>query len=275
MRSVAEQTDQELGGGMSVLVRQKHDHVHLNDLLERLETSVGNEQGRVLQDIYRLVFPHAFAEESVLWPVMRRVLPDGHDLTLEVELEHQEVNELVTELERVKLGEPRRAEILTRLVAVLREDVRDEEDVLFPRLQGVLGRRQLQGLGLAWEGVRRVAPTRAHPIVARRPPGNVVAALPLTVIDRLRDRIDSRLLSDDSSGALLRGASGILTRTGHRIERLPIMRRGEDPSTAVGRPPRGAARMWIVLTAALLLLLVVSRRRSASPHRTGPALKAR
>jgi hemerythrin superfamily protein len=266
MRSVAVQSDQELGGGVSVLVRQKRDHVHLEKLLARLESSAGIEQDRTLLDVYRLVFPHAFAEESVLWPVMRRVLPDGHDLTLEVEREHQEVNELVTELERVKPGESRRDEILSRLVAVLKEDVRDEEDVLFPRLQNVLGRRQLQLLGLAWETVRLVAPTRAHPIVARRPPGNVVAALPLTVIDRLRDRIDGRLLENACGGLLLRGASGALARTGHRIERLPMMRRGEDPSTAVNRPRRSGPRLSVALPAALVLLLLLSRRKSSHRH---------
>jgi hemerythrin superfamily protein len=253
MRSVAVQSDQELGGSLSVLVRQKRDHVHLNELLERLESSAGTDQDRVLNDVYRLVFPHAFAEESVLWPVMRRVLPDGHDLTLEVELEHQEVNELVTELERVKPGETRRGEILTRLVAVLREDVRDEEDVLFPRLQNALGRRKLQLLGLAWEGVRRVAPTRAHPIVARRPPGNVVAALPLTLVDRLRDRIDGRLLSDSPGGLLLRGASGALSR--------------EDPSTAVGRPPQNGLRLSVALPAALALFLLLLGRRKRTRQR--------
>src|SRR5690606_20507727 len=124
---------------------------------------------------YRLVFPHAFAEESVLWPVLRRVLPDGHDLTLQVEQEHQEVNELVTRLEAMDLTDPDRQPVVDRLAAVLREDVRDEEDELLPRLQRELDTATLRRLGVMWEVVRRIAPPRAHPVVARRPPGNVVA----------------------------------------------------------------------------------------------------
>jgi hemerythrin superfamily protein len=263
MRSVAVQTDQELGGRASVLVRQKRDHVRLNELLDRLEGSDGEEQQQVLLDIDRLVFPHAFAEESVLWPVMRRVLPDGEALTLEVEREHQEVNELVTELERVQPGEARRAEILDRLVEVLNEDVRDEEDVLFPRLQSVLGRRQLQMLGLAWEGVRRIAPTRAHPIVARRPPGNVVAALPLSAIDRIRDRVDRRLAGGRSGHRVLRALSAALTRLAHRIERLPMMRRGEDPTTSVeGRPSGGSWSTALIVVGVLAVVVLLRRRRA-------------
>lgn len=96
MKSVAEQSVEELGGRPSVLARQKSDHVALDLLLHRLGESTHEEQLPVLLDLYRLVFPHAFAEESVLWPVMRRVLPDGEALTLQVEQEHQEVNELAT-----------------------------------------------------------------------------------------------------------------------------------------------------------------------------------
>ena len=42
------------------------------------------------------MFPHAFAEESVRCPVLRRTVPDGPALTLQIEQEHQAVNELVT-----------------------------------------------------------------------------------------------------------------------------------------------------------------------------------
>ncbi|MCU1547040.1 MAG: cation-binding protein [Homoserinimonas sp.] len=274
MRSVAVQTDRELGGSASVLVRQKRDHVRLNELLGRLEVSAGAEQQHLLLKVYRLVFPHAFAEESVLWPVMRRMLPDGGTLTREVEREHQEVNELVTELEHIRPGDARRDEILDRLIDVLREDVRDEEDVLLPRLQSVLRPRQLQALGLAWEGVRRVAPTRAHPIVSRRPPGNVVAALPLTAVDRVRDRIDARLLTGLPSDSRLPRLSSVLTRLSHRIELLPVMRRGEDSSTRSSRRLPRLVRFPYVLkgaagVAAFALLVLVVGGRSVSGARRG------
>ena len=168
----------------------------------------------------------------MLWPVMRRTLEDGQELTLEVEREHQEVNELVMRLEGLPKDAPERGPILDRLTEVLREDVRDEEDELFPRLQSRVDRRELRRLGLLWEVVRRTAPTRAHPIVARRPPGNVIAALPLSVLDRLRDLADVIAYRGPARVAPAAGkASGGLARAAHAVERLPILRRGEDPST--------------------------------------------
>jgi hypothetical protein len=231
--SVADQDEAQLGGPASVLVRQKRDHVRLDRLLHELDDSSGADQRRLLIRIYRLVFPHAFAEEAVLWPAIRRVLPDGDALTLQVEEEHQEVNELVTRLEAADLDPSERRHLLDRLVAVLREDVRDEEDTLLPGLQERLSDRELRRLGITWEAVRRTAPTRPHPVVSRRPPGNVAAALPLTVLDNLRD------LCEVAGPRLPRGAAPAVSRTSKalaraagRVERLGIMRRGERPSTS-------------------------------------------
>ncbi len=231
-RSIADQSTHELGGPLSVLSRQKRDHVALDRMLREVVQRSGEAQDEVLHRIYRLVFPHAFAEESVLWPVMRRVLPDGQALTVEVEREHQEVNELVTRLEGMAHDHPERAAVVDRLVAVLREDVRDEEDVLFPRLQATVDRRGLRRLGVAWEAVRRTAPTRAHPVVARRPPGNVLAAVPLSVLDRLRDLADVGARRGPARVVPAARAGGrVLGRAAHAVERLPLLRIGEDPST--------------------------------------------
>jgi hemerythrin superfamily protein len=233
VRSIAEQTVEELGGPGSVLARQRRDHVELDRLLHELDGTTGRAQEEVLTRIDRLVFSHAFAEETVLWPVVRRVLPDGDALTLRVEEEHQEVNELVAELETLGHDDPRRPERLARLVAVLREDVRDEEDVLLPRLQERLDPAELRRLGRQWEFTRRISPTRAHPTVSRRPPGNALSALPLSVLDRTRDVVD----------AVVRRAPGQLAPAGEAVsrglaglaglvERVPVARRGDRPPTS-------------------------------------------
>jgi hemerythrin superfamily protein len=228
--SLAQQDEQQLGGALSVLTRQKRDHVVLDRLLHELGAVAPDHQDDVLRRLYRLVFAHAFAEEAVLWPVMRRVLPDGEELTLQVEQEHQEVNELVTQIESTTAGSTDRQTLLDRLVEVLREDVRDEEDELLPRLQARLDGQRLRALGIAWEAVRRVAPTRAHPVVSRRPPGNALAALPLTIVDRLRDRVDRRIQAHPTASPRLIRCSQMLAAAAHAIEHAPVLRRGEDPS---------------------------------------------
>jgi hypothetical protein len=237
--SLADQDETALGGPLSVLVRQKRDHVKLDRLLNELVGSSAAERSRVLVRVRRLVFPHAFAEESVLWPVIRRVLPDGEVLTLRVEEEHQEVNELVVRLEGDHLAPTERREALARLVEVLREDVRDEEDALLPGLQSRLTVRQLRRLGVVWEAVRRTAPTRAHAVVARRPPGNALAALPLTVLDNLRDLCEVAAYRSPRKAPYLQRAGGALARAAGWFERRKVVRRGEPPATHVAEPNEG------------------------------------
>ena len=243
-RSIADQTVEELGGPGSVLVRQREDHEELDGLLRELDGTAGREQENVLRRIDRLVFSHAFAEESVLWPVLRRVLPDGDALTLRVEKEHQEVNELVTELEKLPHEDPRRGERLGRLVRVLREDVRDEEDVLFPRLQENLDRAELRRLGRRWDLVRRISPTRPHPTVSRRPPGNALSALPLSLLDRARDVLDAAAGQAPARlGPAAQAASRGLAGMAGLVERVPLARRGDRPSTS--RLPRPEQRIRV------------------------------
>lgn len=236
LRSLADQTDAELGGPGSVFVRQRRDHERLDVLLRRIEATTGDAQDEALEDMCRLVFPHAFAEEAVLWPAVRRALPDGEELTTHVEQEHQEINEIVAAVDRSRRGDEGRDDLIRRAVALLREDVRDEEDELFPRLQLATSVEDLRRLGLQWALVRRVAPTHAHPVVARRPPGNVVSALPLSAIDRTRDLVDRGVRrSPPVIAEAGRRLSGALADLAGAVERLPAMRRGEDPSTTSGR----------------------------------------
>ncbi|MCW2763210.1 MAG: hypothetical protein JWR85_3411 [Marmoricola sp.] len=237
---IAIQTEEQLGGSWSVLVRQRRDHERLNELLRQVRATSGEEQDAVLTRMCRLVFPHAFAEEAVLWPAIRRVLPDAEAMTLEVEQEHQEINEIIAAVERSSHHDPGREQLLERALELLDRDVRDEEDELLPRLQQAVSPAELQRLGRQWELVRRTAPTRAHPVVARRPPGNVLAALPLSLVDRSRDHLDD--LSRRAPAPLAsasRAASRALGGVAGAIEHIPPLTKGEDPSTHSGRTGLG------------------------------------
>jgi hypothetical protein len=231
--SLAHQSIEELGGSGSVLARQRRDHIRLDQLLREVAATTGPDQQAALNKTARLVFPHAFAEESVLWPLARRVLPDAAQLTLQVEQEHQRINELWSHLERLATDDSERDQLLAELTALLRQDVRDEEDELLPRLQDELSTAELRSAGRRWELVRRTAPTRPHAAVSRRPPGNVLAALPLSALDRTRDALD--LAARSGPKVLRTGADWLSTRlaaVAGATERAPGMGRGQDPTTA-------------------------------------------
>jgi hypothetical protein len=231
MTSLSQQSVEEMGGTWSVLTRQKRDHVELDGMLRELENAPEEGQPELLNRIYRLVFPHAFAEEALLWPAIRKALPDGEQLTLMVEKEHQEINELVVRLESTPLGDPARRPLVERIIGLLREDVRDEEDTLLPRLQEKLDAAQLRRLGVMWEALRRTAPTRPHPVVARRPPGNALSAAPLSLLDRSRDMLDRVGRRSERLQPAAAGMSDTLGRAAAGVERVGLLRRGERDET--------------------------------------------
>jgi hemerythrin superfamily protein len=217
--SIARQDAAALGGEGSILLRQRRDHARLDAMMDRCLAADApkDERGELWQDIVQLVFSHAFAEETVLWPLLRRVAPGGEDLTGMVEEEHQAINDLVTQVERFP-GDPRRASWIPQAFSLIRQDIRDEEDRLLPRLRDALGDRQLRRVGAVWEAVRATAPTRPHPRVPRRPPGNALCGVPLSAVDRLRDaaRGAGRAPAALAGAALAAGAVAVAVHSARR-----------------------------------------------------------
>lgn len=243
MRSIAEQTVDESGGEGSLLAKMRVEHVELDRLLEDVERTSGDEQEEALTRLWRLVFPHAYAEETVVWPAIRAVAGDGDEKTLHVEEGHQKLSELTATLDRMRPGEPGRDEIIAEVIAELRLDVREEEDVLLPRLQAGTTPQHLRRLGGRWDLIRRTAPTRPHAVVSRQPPGNVLAAVPLSLLDRSRDRLDC--IARHSAGRRRDSAeatSRALAKAAGVVEQLPPMRRGERAKT---RPGRWTVHRWL------------------------------
>ncbi|GAA2231277.1 hemerythrin domain-containing protein [Streptomyces indiaensis] len=218
--TIETQSVDQMGGPGSVLARQRRDHAEMDRLMDRYRAlEDGTERERVLKQVVQLVFSHAFAEETVLWPAVRRAVADGEELTSRVEEEHQEINDLVTDIERLEPGTAEREEKVTQVFALIRQDIRDEEDLVLPRLQEALDAARLRRLGAAWETVRRSAPTHPHPGVPRRPPGNAVLGVPLSLYDRLRDGLGlgvsgpwGRRILSGLVGLLVSGAVAAIVR---------------------------------------------------------------
>lgn len=103
-----------------------------------------------------------------------------------VEEEHQQINDLVADIERLDPGGPERERKTQRVFALRRQDIRDEENLLLPWQQDTMDTAHLSRLGVAWETVRRNAPTHPPP----RPTATAEqrdAGVPLSIHDRIRD----------------------------------------------------------------------------------------
>ena len=162
------------------------DHRDLESLLARLEhLPPGHPSRRPLVDrvIMELV-RHAAAEEQVLHPATRQLVPDGDDL---VEHEHAEVEELMRRLESPEIPDEEYEATLDALIPLIRTHLREEERVLFPRLVEAASSQELRELGrLAGATIRRV-PTRPHPSVPDEPPFDRLVTPDASLVERTRD----------------------------------------------------------------------------------------
>jgi hypothetical protein len=192
LRSVVDQTEWERGGPSSILSRQSRDHHDLNELMHAYDrTADVAERGRILAELSERSLRHAFAEETVLFPAYRKHLPDeGDALTAHIEGEHQEINDLLERFQDADLSDPENDRLVHRMFSLISSDARNEEDVLLPRLQQVASVQELRAIGNAWEVSRTTSPTRPHPRISRRPPGNLLAGVPLAAWDRTMDAVD-------------------------------------------------------------------------------------
>ncbi|SDQ47282.1 hemerythrin domain-containing protein [Quadrisphaera sp. DSM 44207] len=193
LRSVAEQSQDEQGGPRSILARQQADHVDFHRFRRAFDAeSDPDARGRIMAELAERALRHAFAEETVLFPAYRRSFPgpDGDELTAHIEGDHQEINDLLTQLQDADPRSPRYEGLARRVFAAIDDDARHEEDVLLPRLQQRVSADELRAIGDAWEASREASPTRPHPKISRRPPWNALAALGLSVSDRVKDVVD-------------------------------------------------------------------------------------
>jgi len=178
---------------MNIVSLQKRDHARLDALLHLYELGSTTQKSRAYSEILTLVTTHAFAEEIVLFPTARRALGhgEGQRLTADIEAKHQRINGLMAAMDAHLPGDPMFEAFAAELFPLLRADVRQEEDELLTGLSEVLDRQRLHAIGATWQAAKRIAPNRAHPGISRRPPGNLLAGIPLAVTDRVRRLVEN------------------------------------------------------------------------------------
>src|ERR671929_169113 len=77
------------------------DHQEVEQLFRQLESQPpGPAQDEPVREVTRELSIHAAIEEQVLYPAMRRALPDGDALVEEAIEEHQQVKETLAAIER-------------------------------------------------------------------------------------------------------------------------------------------------------------------------------
>ncbi|HYH24608.1 MAG TPA: alpha/beta hydrolase fold domain-containing protein [Blastococcus sp.] len=177
------------------------DHAIVERQFQHLEAGRGNR--RVLVDQISLELAlHAFAEETVLYPIWPEIgMTDEHD---DAEHEHQQIKELLVTLGRTEPGETEFEQALTDLMRVVRHHVHDEEDEELPEFRQKAGAERMAQLGKEFLAAKRQAPTRPHPHAPDEGVAERIAGMLAKPLDHVRDMLSGRQkeLATDASGLL-------------------------------------------------------------------------
>ena len=131
------------------IVILREDHKAVRALFREFENSSTTKarKGAIVKKVIELLTAHTYIENEVMYPAVRRLLPDLEDDILESYEEHHVADVLVMELSTMKPADERFEAKTTVLIENVRHHMDEEESDWFPKVREGLGRNQLRELG--------------------------------------------------------------------------------------------------------------------------------
>jgi hemerythrin superfamily protein len=128
----------------------KADHKQIRGLFREFQAAGDKaikKTAKVAGQIIGLLTVHAFIENEVTYPQVRKLLPELEDDVLESYEEHHVAGLLCAELSGMSADAERFGAKATVLIENVTHHIEEEEQDWFPKVRAGLGRKQLQELG--------------------------------------------------------------------------------------------------------------------------------
>ena len=131
------------------IVLLRKDHTEVRRLFKEFQKASTTQarKGAIVTKVIELLTVHTYIENEVMYPEVRRLLPDLEDDILESYEEHHVADVLVIELSQMSPGDERFEAKTTVLIENVTHHMQEEEQDWFPKVRDGLGRKQLQDLG--------------------------------------------------------------------------------------------------------------------------------
>jgi hemerythrin superfamily protein len=143
------------------IVLLKADHKEIKKLFREFQAAGENatvQKGQLVSKMIELLTVHTYIENEVMYPEVRRLLPDLEDDVLESYEEHHVADVLCMELFAMKPDAERFDAKTTVLIENVTHHIEEEEEEWFPEVRAGLGRKQLQELGEKMLKAKKKAP---------------------------------------------------------------------------------------------------------------------
>jgi hemerythrin-like domain-containing protein len=173
------------------------DHREFDRIFRELEQLFGRSGEEVLKRKRELVdevtiglVKHSVAEETQVYPrVEKQVDKDEAEHSKE---EHAEAEETMKRLERMDPGDPGFDDAVAELIREIRHHVEHEEGRMFTELRASFSHQDLVEMAEKVESVKKIAPTRAHPMTPNEPGVRLAVGPVASLLDHLRDAVSGR-----------------------------------------------------------------------------------
>ena len=182
---------------IALLTRDHREVEQLFKQFEKLTERAQKSMKKIVMKMIRELAIHSAVEEMLFYPAVRtaglkagtRAGEAASDLVLESLEEHHIVKWTLSELEKMDPEDERYCAKVEVLVESVRHHIEEEEGDLFPKARKLLGEEMLDELGQRMEKAKKLVPTRPHPRSPDTPPGNMVAGLMASMMDRTKDMV--------------------------------------------------------------------------------------
>jgi hemerythrin superfamily protein len=127
----------------------REDHQKVKDLFEHFEATESGDKKEIVATTLRELEIHTTLEEEVFYPAARQALKktdseEGDDIMDEAWEEHHVVKLIAAELKKMRASDERYDAKFTVLAESVKHHIEEEEDELFPKLEGHI---DVEGLG--------------------------------------------------------------------------------------------------------------------------------
>jgi hemerythrin-like domain-containing protein len=142
------------------IVILRDEHKKIRALFREFEkpSTTDARKGTIVEQVIELLTVHTYIENEVMYPEVRRLLPDLEEDVLESYEEHHVADVLVMELSAMQPGDERFEAKTTVLIENVRHHMDEEESDWFPKVREGLGRNALRELGEQLLEARKRAP---------------------------------------------------------------------------------------------------------------------
>ncbi|MEV8517505.1 DUF2795 domain-containing protein [Dactylosporangium sp. NPDC051484] len=183
-QAIGKQTQTQQQDVVDILLTQ---HGEIKQLFAQVASARGRRKEELFHDLVRLLAIHEGAEEQIVHPAARSIIPNGAQIIDERLHEESDAKQALSDLYDIGVEHPE----FDRHLAVLHESVSahaaQEERKEFTQLRQHADGQRLRRMASAFEAADALAPTRPHPATGESAIANLFVGPPVAVFDKVRD----------------------------------------------------------------------------------------